>query len=278
VVQPSVPRPGENFVTAANGTEFLLEARQPSRVANKVRVWGISNTASLNTFRPALVLSFFDLAVETYGPVVPAAEPVIGTLPVCGAAGVPFVSGVFPAFTATVPLSNGKLYGALSFADTPTSDIIAFFVITPSITPAGVVGAAVFNQGYIIPPAGYSLLDPSFAMRETASGVSGAIGFTITNPNPALTGGFPSAAFTQVTGVVATPSGTITVSGQGVTADDDPTGCGGIGRWGDYGAAVVDPISWDIYLGAENIPGPHGTTTNWGTFITQVPRPSRPGF
>src|SRR5262249_11232305 len=64
VVQPSVPRPGEDFVNAGNGTEFLLEARQPSSVANKVRVWGISNTASLNTATPSLNVSFFDLAVE----------------------------------------------------------------------------------------------------------------------------------------------------------------------------------------------------------------------
>jgi hypothetical protein len=273
-VQPSLPRPRERFVTAAGGTEFLLEARFVIDGTNTVRVWGIRNTTSLNTSATALNVSFFDLPVEPYGATVPAAEPVIGTLPVCGAAGVPFLDAGPPSFSATVPLSNGKLYGALSFANTAKSDVIAFFVITPSITPLGVVSAALFNQGYIIPPAGYSLIMPSFAMRQTLGVSSGAIGFTITNPNPALIGGFPSAAFVLVTGASATPAPVITVSGQGVTADDDISGCTGgstVGRWGDYGAAVVDRISGKIYTGAENVSGPHGRRTNWGTFVTQVP-------
>jgi hypothetical protein len=77
------------------------------------------------------------------------------------------------------------------------------------------------------------------------------------------------------------PTGGIIVSGQGFTSDDGFTGClgippgpAGVGRWGDYGAAVVDAATGYLYTGSEMIPNPklfpRGFYANWGTFITQI--------
>jgi hypothetical protein len=75
------------------------------------------------------------------------------------------------------------------------------------------------------------------------------------------------------------PTGGIIVSGHGFTSDDGFTGCrapgpGTVGRWGDYGAAVVDAATGYIYTANEMIPDPslfaRGHYANWGTFITQI--------
>jgi hypothetical protein len=44
-----------------------------------------------------------------------------------------------------------------------------------------------------------------------------------------------------------------------------------VGRWGDYGAAVADDESGNIWMASEYIPNaPRTVNANWGTFVTQV--------
>ncbi|MEP6968068.1 MAG: hypothetical protein ABI906_08295, partial [Pseudomonadota bacterium] len=86
---------------------------------------------------------------------------------------------------------------------------------------------------------------------------------------------FPSTA------TIAMPSfasPTITVSGVGALPDDGFTayaafGGGGVGRWGDYGAASVDG-SGNVWFANEYIPDttthPRSSLANWGTFVTRV--------
>ena len=45
-------------------------------------------------------------------------------------------------------------------------------------------------------------------------------------------------------------------------------GGSGIGRWGDYSAAVVSGGA--IWMANEFIPGPRTLAANWGTFIAHV--------
>jgi hypothetical protein len=274
VLQPSVPAPGEPYETAANGTEYLLEARGMSDLSHNIRVWAISNTNTLNTSSPTLVVNFTDVVAEPYGPAVLATEPnVVG--PNCRSHGVtsaPLIDGRYWTFQATVHKAEGKLYAALPTGVNDGNglprDIIAWFVLTPSVDSSGVPSASIVSQGYVIPPNGYSLLNPAFALRN--SGV-GALGFSITNKSALVTGGFPSAAFIRFNGTNTT--GKITVSGRGLTSDDGFTGCdaaGHAGIWGDYGAATVDAATGYLYTVNENISGRRGKLTNWGTFITQL--------
>ena len=132
---------------------------------------------------------------------------------------------------------------------------------------AGVPSASVYKRSYLIPPVGYSLLYPEFGLHLAGDG---ALGFTITNVSQFKNGGFPSAGFMAWTGTGV--QGPIQVPGPGVASDDGFTGCtpAGVGRRGDYGAAVVDATTGFVYTANENISGVRASVSNWGTFITQL--------
>jgi hypothetical protein len=279
VVQPSVPAPGEPFVTAANGTEYLMEARNISDGTTNVRVWAISNTNNIVSNPTSLRESMVDVRAESYGPTVPSTQPnVVG--PYCKSQGVtsaPSLDGGYSAFQATIQKASGRLYGVLAFGSNDGTglnrDVIAWFVLTPSVTSAGKVSATIYKQGYLIPANGYSLSYPAFGLSKTGAG---AMGFTQTNKRAKVAGGYPSASSIQFTGTSTT--GSIIVKGQGKASDDGFTGClspgpGQVGRWGDYGAATVDAATGYVYTANEMIPYKTvatGQAANWGTFITQL--------
>jgi hypothetical protein len=280
VVQPSVPAPGEPFATANGGTEYLLTARNIVDGSNNVRVIAIYNTGQIVSSPGNLQQISVDVAAELYGPTVPSTQPnVIG--PFCTSRGVtsaPLLDGGYNAFQATIQKAGGNLYAVLAFGATDGNgldrDVLAWFILQPTLTSSPSLTANIIAQNYVVPPNGYSMSYPAFAVNKAGVGVIGA---TITNPDPNVAGGFPSASFIRFSGF---PRGNITVTGQGATSDDGFTGCpfpgfpGQIGRWGDYGAATVDAASGFYYLANEYIPNPkqfpRGFATNWGTFITRV--------
>jgi len=279
VVQPGVPAPGEPFVTDANGTEYLMEARNIVDGSNNIRVWAISNTNNIVSNPSSLRGFAVDVAGESYGRAVPSTQPnVIG--PYCTSKGVtsaPRLDGGYAAFQATVQKASGRLYGALAFGSNDGNglnrDVIAWFALTPSVNSNGVPSASIFTQGYLVPTNGYSLSYPAFGLNQTSAGV---LGFTETNQSASVPAGYPSASIIQFTGTTFT--GNILVTGQGFTSDDGWGGCqqaglGQVDRWGDYGAAVVDATTGYFYTANEMIPNPstypRGTFNNWGTFITQ---------
>jgi hypothetical protein len=68
-------------------------------------------------------------------------------------------------------------------------------------------------------------------------------------------------------------AGDIQIAAAGALPDDGFSGYGGarVGRWGDYGAAVADDESGNIWMASEYIPNaPRTVNANWGTFVTQV--------
>jgi hypothetical protein len=273
-VQPSVPAPGEPFETAANGTEYLLEAR----FGNQIRVWAISNTNNIIIDPSSLRGFFVDVPSESFAyDAVDAVEP-DPPGPYCqshGAKSAPLLIAHITGarFTATIQKANGRLYGALPFTARDTTgfvvrDVVAWFALKPSVNGAGHPSASIFTQGYVVPPSGYSLLYPAFGFDKSGAGV---LGFSITNKSKTVPGGFPSAAFIQFNGTGI--DGNIIVSGQGI-ASFDGVACSGnpfpIARWGDYGAATVDAATGFFYTANENISGERRDGGNWGTFITQV--------
>jgi hypothetical protein len=279
VVQPSVPAPGEPFVTAANGTEYLMEARNIFDGSTNVRVWAISNTNNIVSNPTSLRGHSVDVKAESYGPTVPSTQPnVVG--PYCKSQGVtsaPSLDGGYNSFGATIQKASGRLYGALAFGSKDKTglnrDVIAWFVLKPSVTSTGKVSATIYKQGYLTPTNGYSLSYPAFGLSKTGAG---AMGFTETNKSKSVPAGYPSASFIQFNGAAFT--GSIIVKGQGKATDDGFSGCPGpgpgqVGRWGDYGAATVDAATGYVYTGNELIPYSKvapGQFANWGTFITQL--------
>ena len=276
-VQPSLPAPGEPFEAAANGTEFLLEARNILDGSHNVRLWAITNTKNI-VVKPGSLRAFAaDIPAEAYGLVVPATEPDVAG-PFCRSNGTkhaPLLDAVFNAFQSTIQKASGSLYGALPFGSTDSEgllrDSLAWFAVKPSVDSDGHPSAAIFRQGYVVPPNGYSLLNPAFGLDKSGAGF---LGFTITNRSKDVLGGFPSAALIQFTGKATAPGIIIPQGGQGHAADDGFTGClrapPKIGRWGDYGAATVDAATGFFYVANENISGARTPATNWGTFITQI--------
>lgn len=286
VVQPSVPAPGEPFVAAANGVEYLMEARNIWDGSSNVRVWAISNTSSLNSSNPALRGVGVDIQGASYGATAPSTEPnVVGSY--CRSVGVksaPSLDAGYNAFQATIQMAGGKLFGVLPFGSKDGAglarDALAWFAVTPSpsvdVSGQFSLSASIFSQGYVVPPNGYSISYPAFGLNRSGAGV---LGFSIANKSQSAPGGFPSAAYVAFTGTGV--AGSIVVTGQGVASDDGFTGCtkpgpGGVGRWGDYGAATVDAATGLVYTANEDIPGRTGvigltgSSTNWGTFITQL--------
>ena len=243
-------------------------------------MWAVSNTANIVSSPSSLRAISVDVSVQSFGNgTVPSTQPnVVG--PYCASQGVtsaPQLDGGYSAFQATIQKASGQFYGALAFGAQDGNglnrDVIAWFGMTPSVNSGGVPSASVYQQGYVVPTNGYSLSYPAFGLNSTGYGV---MGFTQTNQSSGVVGGYPSASIIEFTGSAIT--GNILVTGQGSTSDDGFSGCPGagpgqVGRWGDYGAAVVDAATGYFYTGSEMIPNastyPRGTLANWGTFITQ---------
>jgi len=275
-VQPSVPAPHEPFETANGGTEYLMRATS----SNLVSVIAISNTREINRTPGSLRISNVDVPTEPYEKmVVPSAQPnIVG--PYCASHGVtsaPSLDARFSEFQATIQKAGGNLYGVLPFAsndgDGFSRDVVAWFILRPTLTSTLSLTANIVAQGYVVPPDGYSLIYPAIAVNKAGKGL---IGFTISNPDANAAGGFPSAAVIEFAGF---PRGNIIVTGQGATTFDQRAAClrpgpGGVGQWGDYGAATVDAATGFFYLGNEYIPDPtvfpRIENSNWGTFITRA--------
>lgn len=278
VIQPALNAPGQPFVTAANGTEYLMAARHIFDGTSNVRVFAITNTNSLKT-TPALKLQKVDVRAEAYTTTVPATQPnVVGSYgKSVGATSAPKLDGGYEALGGGVKYANGRLYTALTSGSKDSNglprNVIAYFVVTPLIGSTGALSATIASQGYVIPPTGFSVSYPGLALDKTGNGV---MGLSIVGKSGSVAGGYPSTAFIDFLGGKTT--GYILITGHGSTSDDGFTGYNGstavVGRWGDYASATVDPTTGFFWTANEFIPNPakypRGTYANWGTYVTQV--------
>ena len=276
VVQPAVPAPGEPFSLANGGTEFFMTARNIYNGSTKIRVWQVQNTFNIITDPSSLVAVKTDLNAEAYTGTVSSTQPdVIGPYGRSQkATSAPMLDGGYNSFTANVKMAGGHLYAALATGSTDSKglarDNLAYFIVNVKGKSPRLI-----DQGYIVPPDGYSISYPGLALDRHGNGY---IGVTITNPDKRVPGSFPSTAiipFGPKTG-----AGAITVTGVGATSDDGFTGYGDphmpgeVGRWGDFASAAIDAATGIYYTANEFIPDPavypRGTFANWGTYITAV--------
>ncbi|SRR5579859_697196 len=264
-VEPSSAPPGGAFATENNGTEYFVSALDFSNsLDNRLVIWALTNTASLNTATPALKLSNAVVDTEVYG-APPSAQQKPGPTPLGDA------SKSHEELLASnddrleqVVYANGKLWAGLNSVVQPPNGPVrtgtAWFILAPSSTP-GSVSATVVNQGYVVADQA-NVLYPSIGVNAAGKGV---IGFTLVGPDF-----FPSSAFATLDAVHG--AGAIQIAASGAAPDDGFSGYGGgrVGRWGDYSAAVADE-SGNIWLATEYIPNsPRTVNANWGTFVTEV--------
>lgn len=292
-VSPAAHHDHDDDGDDGRGTEFLLSSVavfSDTRMDNRLRVWSLTNTRSLNTI-PALALKTRVVTVLPYSvpgtslqkpgsvPLLtcvadPACAPLVGS-----AVNTSNVETRLPSNDSRmqqVVFANGKLWAALDTGltiDGSPQNGIAFFVINPNsldVAQQGYVGLANNNVTY-----------PALAVTAEGRGV---MGFTLVGADH-----FPSAAYVSIDAKVG--AGDIHVVAEGAGPQDGFTGYVPLGgtparpRWGDYGAAAADGA--DIWLASEFIDqtcayteflaqpfgqcgGTRAPLGNWATRITKL--------
>jgi hypothetical protein len=248
----------------SSGTEFFLSALQfgvpPYAVLdNRIAVWGLTNTSSLSSATPRLNLSFQVIASETYGQPNPAQQKP-GPTPLGTSLGESLeLINTNDDRMNQVVYANGLLYsGVNTIIGDGTRTGIAWFAVAPGVARGNVFGA-VAAQGYVAVD-GENVIYPSIGV----SGDTGVLCFSLVGPDY-----FPSAGYVTLGG-----SGPVRIVADGAAPDDGFTGYvaeggDGVGRWGDYSAAVTDGNN--IWFANEYIPNsPRTVLANWGTWIGKV--------
>jgi hypothetical protein len=295
---------GNQFEGSQGGTAYFLSSEavfQDTRVDNRLRLWAVSNTKSLNG-SPALgigaqVLNTIPYAVPGRSNQKPGVVPLAdclsdSTLPIApGVFGcwqlVVGGNGPFPNTEKVVDsndsrmqqvvLANGKLWAALDTGliidgDTAPRAGIAFFVINPH-------AGKVEQQGYA-GLLGNNLTYPALAVTQSGRGV---MAFTVLGNDH-----YPSAGYAGIDAKIGV--GDLHIAAEGVGPDDGFTGYnptssfGTRPRWGDYGGAAADgstiwiaseyinqTCTFETFLATNFRCGNTRTQlANWGTRISKV--------
>ena len=296
--------PVSAYATSAGGTEYFLSSVavfSTTSTDNRLRIWALSNTQSLDTASPFLALNSSVIPVNTYGR-PPRADQKAGDFPLgqcindtttsitsITSPGPPF-AGCWRALFVTEPahtevesnhvdandsriqqvvFANGKLWAALDTAVTlptatgsQTKAGIAYFVIHPTSTPTTVSGSIILQGDLAL--ADNNLTYPAVGVTDSGRGV---IAFTLLGAGGATNpGNFPTAAFASLDALVG--AGPIQVAAVGLGPDDGFTAYKAeVGntrnRWGDYGAAVADS-NGTIWIASEYI----GQTCTFAQYIS----------
>jgi hypothetical protein len=283
--------PNGNDDGGRDGTEFLLSSQavfNDSGVDDRLRLWSVSGTRTIDSASPDLTLAAQTVNVLTYG-VPPPSTQKAGSVPLrdclasAACSGRVVAGGPFPNLVEgpldtndsrmqQVYLANGKLFAALDTAVTVNGVDgagIAWFVVNPH-------SAKVQNQG-VLALEGVDLNYPAVAVTQSGRGV---IAFTAVGPDL-----FPSAGFAGLD--AAHGAGDVQIAAAGLGPQDGFTEYPPVGgnrpRWGDYGAAAADGSS--IWMASEYIGqtctfatyfvdstcgGTRTLLANWGTRVSKV--------
>ena len=254
---------------SSHGIEYLTSVADIRNMLDRrIAVWAISNTASLADATPSLRLRTAIVGSEPFG-VPPDAAQKQGETELGSLVGEKeqFVATNDQRMQQTV-FADGKLWSALTtivaIGNDPNPHAgIAYFVLTPSVTPNGVLKAEISRQAYVAVPNA-DLFYPALAVGANGTG---AIAFTLSGPEH-----YPSAAFVPFT---ATGTGDVQIVATGASPHDGFSGYkyfggGGSARTGDYSAAAVDEHG-AIWIAAEYVPsGARTLLANWGTIVAQI--------
>jgi hypothetical protein len=276
-IQPAFTgAPGQN-VLAHNGTEYFLSGfdcvPQTCNLTegpfNKITVWAMTNTRSLQTAHPAVHLSRANLTVGRYanppwqfqrtGPTPFGCDPKLGadchTPPV----------EANDVRMNQVMLSNGLLWSGINTGVSPGPRVgVEYFIVRPSVS-GGAVAGDIARQGYVS-ATHENVSFPSIGVNGAGNGV---LAFSLMGRVR-----YPSAAYVRVNSAGA--SGPIRIAQTGFRPEDGftcyakPFGFGPPCRWGDYSASVAGPDG-RIWSATEYI-GPHAraVAANWATFIFPI--------
>ena len=289
--------PGTAYDTRDRGTEWfsqstaaVQETNNAAGMSNNIAVWKLTNTQSLDSSSPDLMLRSRTLGSEVYG-VPPPSEQKVGPVPLRDCLITACFPGLGPSRSEvegpldssdtrmlTTWLAAGHLFAALDTVASVNGRYqagIAYFVVDVSTDPIGIS-----SQGYVAVDG--NVIYPSIA---TDSKGNGAMAMSLAGAKY-----YPSAAYMTV--ALSGPTGVVTTAARGAGPDDEFCqylffSCGGTSitrpRWGDYGAAAI--VGSQVWIASEFIDqrctiqqyavdptcgGTRAPLSNWATRITQV--------
>lgn len=268
-IQPSFSRDSRAEDEPSGGVEYMMSiADVRNALDNRVAVWAMSDTASLNDASPAPKLHSAIVRTESFGMPPDAQQKPADTE-------LGMLAGEKPQRIATNDhrmqqafFAGGTLWSALTTMVASANDPnphagIAYFALKPSLAVSGTLKAEIVRQGYIAVP-GNDVLYPAIAARENGNAV---IAFTLAGADY-----FPSAAFSLISDKGAKD---VQIVASGASPQDGFSGYSyfggsGSGRSGDYSAATVD-ANGTIWTAVEFIPSDARTLlANWGTYIAKI--------
>jgi hypothetical protein len=279
-LQPAITAQGGAHASANNGTEYFLSALDfDATLDNRIAVWALTNSASLDAAVPDVKLTSAVLPSQVYGQ-PPDAQQRPGPTPLADLIKAdPAVAGLLKAGTQKLTLiaanddrmqqvtwADGKLWSSLNSVVKPDNGPVrsggAYFVVAPSFA-GGALGGSIVRQGYVS-LSNHSVLFPSVGVNKDGKGV---IAFSIVGD-----AFYPSVGYAPIDATQG--AGAIHLVALGAAPADGFTGYAAFGgrteRWGDYSAAVAD-ADGRIWFADEYIPdAPRTTLANWGTFIGNV--------
>jgi hypothetical protein len=296
-LQPSFSPPGDASVAPAGGAEFFMSQLDFAAAGdNRVAVWALTNTSSLETTSPSLTLKNTVIttlsSADTYTAPIFGVNQKDGPHPLGDSCSCPLEQiNANDDRMNQVMLTNGHLWSGVNTAlppidpaatSSPDKDPragIMYFEVAPGIDKSGNVSATMVRDGYL------NVQRESVIFPSIAASPGGAVGMFFSLAGVDY---FPSAAWTRLDGLGAGDAPVVHVSGAGDAPEDgftgyplanelgllpiDPTMSGtGVSRWGDYSAAAVDENGC-LWGAAEYIPkGPRDPNAgNWGTFVTRI--------
>jgi hypothetical protein len=280
--------PAGGYADDLGGTEYFLssmaaEEANGNGTDNRIALWALSNTSSLNSANPAISLRNAIIPVTTYSQ-PPKADQKPGSIPLgecINDTTTPTPAGIgcwrllFTAEPAhnevesrldtsdtrmqQVVFANGKVWGALGTAvqvGGATKAGVAFYVVAPRISAAS-LGGSLVKQGQF----GMARNHLTYPNLGVTAGGRGVITFTLVGADH-----YPSAAFAGLD--ASAEAGPVQVAREGLGPSDGFTSYKAfVGdpprtRWGDYGATAVDGNN--IWIASEYI-AQTCTLTQWLT-------------
>jgi hypothetical protein len=273
-LQPTTSPSAGDFAGSDNGTEYLLGAlefgKKPFQLDNRLGLWALTNTASLNSATPALKLSNTIVSSQTYGFPPSIVQPK-GPTPQADALKEHenLIDGGDDRMQVAV-YAHGHLWGASdTIVKTPTGSSqvgVAYYMLSPSVDSAGVPSGSVTKQGYVS-VNGNSVTRPSLGVTSSGKVV---LGVSLIGPDY-----FPSAAYTTFDDGATSAPTTLHVAAAGTVPADGfsgfrANGASGIERWGDYGFAAA--VGNSVWVANEWIPGLNqgADLAAWGTYVSKI--------
>jgi hypothetical protein len=288
-IQPATT-PARGLLALGNGgTEFFMSALQfgPAPLDNRIAVWALTNTHSLNSASPSVSLLNTVIKSETYG--IRADGSLTATQKVGDFPLGQFVGDPQTQLNANDDRMNQVVYAAgmlYSGVNTVVGDGsragIGYFIVFPYVSKdhgSLNVHAVMVKQGYVSAKDD-SVMFPSIGVNQYGQGV---MTFTLSGPNY-----YPTSAYAAINPLFG--AGKIHIAGAGVGPADGFTGYpavvggDGVERWGDYSAAVADSDG-SIWFASEYIAqscalaqwsadatcgGTRTQLANWSTFVGHV--------